>query len=233
MTAFWICYITQLEQLALRFFFWDITYNESLQIIHKMMLIFTSKNPHFSHLSIMTVTRPLQCLIQGLWIYGLQFFWGGIMVSWLLCCSQVPFWCHFKAVWARGGLAWLDQLHFCAPFHVWHSISPLDKQSEQGPAPSTNYRSPCQQRGALPTYKPMADIVKGEDWSLGDARGANIQTIHLNKHWRWSMCTFITVAQLVSTWGLTFFFLYGWLEIIYYYTILSGSHIHSYFSHQL
>lgn len=47
------------------------------------------------------------------------------------------------------------------------------------------------------------------------------------------MCTFITVAQLVSTWGLTFFCLYGWLTIIYYYTILSGFHAHSYYPHQL
>ena len=75
------------------------------------------------------------------------------------------------AGWARGGggLSWLDQAHFLGPFHVWHSISLPDKQSEHSLGPlSTNYRSPCQLRGYPPhTHsKLVAEIVTGEDGGL-------------------------------------------------------------------
>lgn len=70
---------------------------------------------------------------------------------------------------ARGGSAWLDQTHFCAPFHVWHSISLSDKQSEQSVAPRaliTGHH--VSYKGLSPLLNHGADIMMGEDRALGE-----------------------------------------------------------------
>lgn len=70
----------------------------------------------------------------------------------------VPFLCHIKAlgVGPKGVLAWPDQTHFRAPFHVWHSILSLTGSLSWVWAPSPNYRSPCQQRG--PDQAPLTIV---------------------------------------------------------------------------
>lgn len=154
----------------------------------------------------------------------------------MLCCSQVPFWCHFKVICSPGqrGLAWLHQAHFRAPFlclALHFSLRQAAVGAERGP-PSTNYRSPCQLKGALPTVKPLADIMKGVDRTLGGTQGSSIQGIYLNKDGdkacvhllsRHSLCalrplhfSYIskTGGASVSSWFPTFLVYLLWLSLI-------------------
>lgn len=73
----------------------------------------------------------------------------------------------------QRGLARLHQAHFRASFHVCHSICPrlplsLSSRRSRMWAPSTNYRSPCQLKGPLPTAKPLDDIIKGVHRVIGE-----------------------------------------------------------------
>lgn len=123
----------------------------------------------------------------------------------------------------------LPRPFLCLALHF--SLRQAAVGAERGP-PSTNYRSPCQLKGALPTVKPLADIMKGVDRTLGGTQGSSIQGIYLNKDGdkacvhllsRHSWCALRplhfpyiskTGGASVSSWFPTFLVSLLWLSLI-------------------